>query len=101
MQTHAMNKSRTTWATAALVATLAMAMTVTTASASDVEEECKKADGTPRPCTTSEKALACIDNAIGVYHECTDKGGFLNDAICFVRYEVDFYGCVPEVLLPK
>lgn len=97
MRTRRMDKSLAMWVTTALCTTLAMTLTVETASAQD----CKRADGSSRPCTTSQKAEACIDNAIEVYHECTDKGGLLNDIKCFVRYEIDFWGCVPEVMLPK
>ena len=77
---------------AATVAIVAMLVSAPPAAA-----QCKTESG--RECTGTEEMMHCLDNSVDAYNECKeDASGFLENAYCFGKYELDFYMCVPRAL---
>lgn len=48
--------------------------------------------------TKTEKVAQCIDEAAEAYVDCTEKGGWLWDQACLIKYEADAILCVLEIL---
>jgi hypothetical protein len=77
------------WALCGMVLALAV---ITTSLRAEVQE-CSDFTTDNRPCTAMEEYGYCLHNAIESYYECSEGGGTLRIAACYIAYVVDFWAC--------